>query len=115
VGSVTEGEFLVNRSCITTRSSTVVSTEVASTEVASIEAASPLEAELKETFIQQAASQERKASLPFSRSLGISRACSSWIPQHPGYVYLAFMRHASPHLKAIDRSGNFVQFEETQT
>lgn len=110
LGSVTEGDCGVNRSCFTIRSSTV-----ASTEVAAIEAASALEAELNETLIEQAASKERRASLPFSRSLGIARAGSSWIPQHPGYGYLAFMRHAAPHLKAIDRQGNFVQFEETET
>jgi hypothetical protein len=115
LGSVTEGDCGVNRSCITTRSSTVASTEVASTEVVAIEAASALEAELNETLIQQATLMERRASLPFSRSLGIARAGSSWIPQHPGYGYLAFMRHAPPHLKAIDRQGNFVQFEETET
>ena len=118
LGSVTEGKCGVNRSCITSRSSTLASTEVASTEVTSIEAASALEAELNQTLILQAASKERRASLPFSRSLGIARAGSSWIPEHPGYGYLAFMRHAAPHLKAIDRNGNFVQFEsfeETKT
>ena len=75
--SVTEGDFGVNRSFTSTRSSPVASTEVASTEVASTEAASAL----TNTLIQQAGTIERKASLPFSRSLGIAIAGASWIPE----------------------------------
>jgi hypothetical protein len=38
-------------------------------------------AEVKETLIEQAGSNERRASLPFSRSLGIAIPGASWMPE----------------------------------
>ena len=37
--------------------------------------------EVNETLMQQAASNERRASLPFSRSLGIAIPGASWMPE----------------------------------